>query len=57
MKNKTRTYRQRVRGLKELIADGEELGFSKGLIEGYKRQLSTTQGIVRAERRHLIVGR
>ncbi len=57
MKNKTQTHRQRVRGLKGLIADGERLGFSKGLVDGYKEQLSTAQGNARAERGCLIVGR
>ena len=57
MKNKTRTYGQRVKGLKSLIADGEKLGFNRGLIDGYKEQLSTAQADRQAERTHIIRSR
>jgi len=57
MKNKTHTPTQRARGLKRLIADGEKLGFNPLLVMGWKGQLSTAQGLIQAERTHIIRSR
>ena len=51
-KNNTLSLRQRISNLKELLQDNEDknLGFSKGLVERYNKELAGLQEIDRQNR-------
>lgn len=50
MKDKQLSIFEREKGLKNLVADAEKLGFESSLIEKYKQQLNEVRGEIEREK-------
>ena len=44
------SIQQREKGFIDLIKDGEEMGFNKQLLDGYKQQLAEVQGQLKKDK-------
>ena len=49
------SIQQREKGFIDLIKDGEEMGFNKQLLDGYKQQLAEVQGQLKKDKEKVLL--